>query len=151
MEETEHRFDSLISNLAMCLDIMLKTDNEIKRIAHIDPFVPLGYPDLVQLWEPEGLAFPANAPIVFAPAFMHLRYLLAVAPHLQSTASLFQLNDSSHLFSDPFPDAYEALVELDAEPLLKDLPDKARKQLSSTDPHASHSSLILRCSLTYLI
>ena len=47
MEETEHRFDSLILNLALCLDIMLKTDNEIKRIAHIDPFVPLGYPDLV--------------------------------------------------------------------------------------------------------
>ena len=43
--------------------------------------------------------------------------------------------DSSHLISEPFKDAYEALVERVAAPPLKDPQDKSRKQASSTDPH----------------
>ena len=101
MEDTVQQFDSLTEdNLAQYFDLNLKTD---QNIASIDPHAPLGSHELValakyQLRDPEGLAFPATAPIL-VPAFYaaSLRHLVDIAPHLRSSDSLFQHNDSSHL------------------------------------------------------
>ena len=73
MEDPAHQFDSLIEdNLAQYFDPELKTD---QKISSIDPqaHAPLGSNELValakyQLPDPEGLAFPATAPIL-VPAF----------------------------------------------------------------------------------
>ena len=132
MQDTAQQFDSLIEdNLAQYFDLKLKTD---QKITDIDPRAPLGSPELValakyQLRDPEGLAFPATAPIL-VPAFYaaSLRHLVDIAPHLQSSDSLFQHNDSSHLFSDPFHEAYDALVERGAAPIRQDPPDKGRQK-----------------------
>ena len=136
MEDTAQQFDSLIEdNLAQYFDLKLKTD---QKIADIDPRAPLGSPELValakyQLRDPEGLAFPATAPIL-VPAFYaaSLRHLVDIAPHLQSSDSLFQHNDSSHLFSDPFHEAYDALVARRAAPLRQDPPDKGRQKAAGS-------------------
>ena len=129
MEDPAHQLDSLIEdNLASTLTL-----NSRLKIASIDPHAPLGSNELValakyQLRDPEGLAFPATAPIL-VPAFYaaSLRHLVDIAPHLRSSESLIQHNDSSHLFSDPFQDAYAALVARGAVPLLQDPPDKGRQ------------------------
>ena len=64
----------------------------------------------------------------------------SILPHLQSTESPFQHNDSPHHFFDPFQDAYEALVDWGAVPQLKDIPNKGRKQASGTDQPAQQDS-----------
>ena len=132
MEDPAHQFDSLVEdNWAQYFDLKLTTD---QKIASIDPYSPLGSTELValakyQLQDPEGLAFPATAPIL-VPAFCaaSFRHLVDIAQHLRSSDSLFQHNDSSHRLSDPFHDAYEALVALGAVPLLQDPPDKGRQK-----------------------
>ena len=75
---------------------------------------------------------PATAP-TFVPVFYaaSLKHLIDIAPHLRSSESLFQHNDSSHLFSDPFHDANEALVAQGAaasNTQRGDPPDKGRQQ-----------------------
>ena len=110
MEDPAHQLDSLIEdNLASTLTL-----NSRLKIASIDPHAPLGSNELValakyQLRDPEGLAFPATAPIL-VPAFYaaSLRHLVDIAPLLRSSESLLQHNDSSRLFSDPFHDAHKA-------------------------------------------
>ena len=51
----------------------------------------------------------------------------SILPHLQSTESPFQHNDSPHLFSSPCHHAYDSLVERGAGSLLQDPPDKDRQ------------------------
>ena len=57
----------------------------------------------------------------------------------KSTDSLFQHNDSFHLFLGPFHEAYDALVARGAAPLHQDLPDKGRQRAAGRAQQDSDS------------
>ena len=120
MMDTAKLFDKAIDkNFAAYFKLKFESN---RSIADINPQVPLGYADLValskyQFREPEGLNFPSVAetaiPAYFAATLSHLA---KIAPQIKPPASLFVANESAGCFSEPFQEAYQALLDRGATP-----------------------------------